>query len=69
MATALQVWGYIILWTLYPLGIVSSLTRIYSSRYVTRVCRPDDYMGVVVSVTLIGMLAFSHFGLSLGCGG
>jgi hypothetical protein len=69
MATALQVFAYIILWTTYPLGVVSSLIRIYSSRYVTRVWRPDDYMGITVGVTLIGLLAFSQFGLSLGCGG
>jgi hypothetical protein len=68
MTTALQVWGYIIIWTTYPLGIVSSLVRIYSSKYVTRTWRPDDYMGVIVGVTLIGLLAFSQFGLSLGCG-
>jgi hypothetical protein len=69
MTTVMQVWTYIITWTLFPLGIVSSLVRVYCCRYVTRTWKPDDYMGIAVGVTLIGAVAFWQTGLSLGCGG
>jgi hypothetical protein len=69
MTTTMQIWTYIITYTFYPLGIFSSLGRIYCCKYVTRTWRPDDYMGIMVGVTLIGCMAFWQVGLSLGCGG
>ncbi|KAL5113675.1 hypothetical protein ACEQ8H_008462 [Pleosporales sp. CAS-2024a] len=67
--TALQVFAYLITWTFYPLGIASSFIRIYCCQHVTKTWRPDDYMGVLTGVGLIGALAFWQVGLSLGCGG
>lgn len=69
MVTALQFFAYLVTWAMYPLGIISSLMRIYSCKYVTRIWKPDDYMGVLVGVTLMGALAFWQIGLSLNCGG
>ncbi|KAH3904394.1 hypothetical protein HBI56_232140 [Parastagonospora nodorum] len=70
MATsALQVFCYIVTWTFYPLGILSSLIRIYCCQFVTKTWKPDDYMGVLTGAALVGALAFWQVGLSLGCGG
>lgn len=69
LTTPLQFFAYFVTWTMFPLGIISSLVRIYSCKYVTRTWKPDDYMGIFVGVTLMGALAFFQIGLSLNCRG
>ncbi|KAF1911462.1 hypothetical protein BDU57DRAFT_461805 [Ampelomyces quisqualis] len=67
--TTLQVFAYIVTWICFPIGIASSLVRIYSCSHVSRTWNPDDYISVAMGLALIGVLAFWQVGLSLGCGG
>jgi hypothetical protein len=67
--TVLQVFTYLVTWTFFSLATLSTLIRIYCCQYITHTWRPDDFISVVVGVTLNGALAFWQIALNLGCGG
>jgi hypothetical protein len=67
--TVLQVFAYLVTWTLFPLGIFSSLFRIYYCKYITRRWRSEDILAVIVGVAAAACLSLFQAALSLGCGG
>ena len=50
MASVLQIFGYIITWTCFPLGIASCLARAYCCKWVVRCWKIDDYMSLLMGV-------------------
>jgi len=67
--TALQVFAYLVTWTLFPIGFVICFLRVYVCTYVTRRFRPEDYTSLAVGVCMVGCLGLFQVALSLGCGG
>ncbi|KAL5371788.1 hypothetical protein PMIN06_012021 [Paraphaeosphaeria minitans] len=65
MASVLQIFGYIITWTAFPLGIASCLNRVFCCKFVTRCWKVDDYMSIMVGITLIPALVFWQRNLML----
>lgn len=51
MASVLQIFGYIITWTAFPLGIASCLARAYCCRWVVHGWKIDDYMSIIMGVS------------------
>jgi hypothetical protein len=55
MASELQIFGYIVTWTAFPLGIASCFARAFCCKWVTRCWKVDDYMSIIVGVSGFSM--------------